>query len=311
MWYFKRVPDAIILHQLTKLYGPKKVVDQIDLTIKSGELFALLGPNGAGKTTTIKMLATLLRPSSGSATVLGFDVAARSSELRRQINLSPQETAIAPNLTVRENLMLVGQIYNSDRAAVRQRVDELIDEFKLADWQNQKARQLSGGWQRRLSIALGLVTNPAILFLDEPTLGLDPQARRELWDKITALKGRVTIILTTHYLEEAEFLADRVGVIKDGRLAALGTVEQLKSQLGHGLTVTVSGRGVNAKCIPKITSKYPTAKLAKDQLVITGDKIVFDDLVTDLRAAGIKIERLNMQESTLDDVFLNLLHEDA
>ena len=214
--------NAIEIQGLTKRYGPITAVDGLDLTVRQGELFALLGVNGAGKTTTIKMLSCLTRPDDGDARLLGRSVVTDTAAVKNCIGVSPQETAVAPNLTARENLLLMCGVHGLPRQ------ESLAREPVLA----RRAGKLSGGWQRRLSIAMALVARPEILFLDEPTLGLDVLARAELWDVIRALKGRITVILTTHYMEEAEALSDRVGVMKDGRLLALGTPEELKAQTG-------------------------------------------------------------------------------
>ncbi len=224
--------SAIKTTALTKLYGSKKAVDSLELEIAQGELFALLGVNGAGKTTAIKMLSCLIRPTSGAAEVMGHDVLSDPLAVKQLINVSPQETAVAPNLTVRENLELVCALYGMDRTVRKQRADEMIKEFSLGEIEKSRACTLSGGWMRRLSIAMALITRPKILFLDEPTLGLDVLARRELWKIIEGLKGKVTVILTTHYLEEAEALSDRIGIMSTGHLVAVGTAAQLKALAG-------------------------------------------------------------------------------
>ena len=224
--------NAIQTKELTRRYGEKTAVDALDLTVKQGELFALLGVNGAGKTTTVKMLSGLLAPTSGDAEILGYSLVSQTQEVKSRINLSPQETAVAPKLTARENLELIAGIYGSTRKEAKEKAAAILEEFHMQEVAGQRAGTLSGGWQRRLSIAMALVARPEILFLDEPTLGLDVLARAELWDVIRALKGRITVILTTHYMEEAEALSDRVGVMKDGRLLALGTPEELKVRTG-------------------------------------------------------------------------------
>ncbi len=221
---------AIQTTDLTKKYKDKSAVKSLNLTIEHGELFALLGVNGAGKTTAIKMLSCLTKPTDGDAIILGNSIHANPIKVKEQINISPQETAIAPNLTVRENLELIAGIYGSDKKQSRQKAADTISTFGLSDIAEDKAKTLSGGWQRRLSIAMALITEPKILFLDEPTLGLDVLARRELWSIIEKLKGRITIILTTHYLEEAEALSDRIGIMAKGELKATGTAEELKAK---------------------------------------------------------------------------------
>lgn len=223
---------AIKTEKLTKKYKEKTVVKALDLCVNQGELFALLGVNGAGKSTTIKMLSTLTPPTSGDAYLLNKSIISDSQSVKQIIAVSPQETAVAQNLTVRENLELMAQIYGFDRKSAKQMAQESIEQFDLEEIAKDKAKNLSGGWQRRLSIAMALISKPKILFLDEPTLGLDVLARRELWHHIEKLKGKVTIILTTHYLEEAEALSDRIGIMNKGELMAVGTGAELKALAG-------------------------------------------------------------------------------
>ncbi len=218
---------AIQTTNLTKKYMDRTVVNSLNLNIEQGELFALLGVNGAGKSTTIKMLSCLAKPTSGDAMILGDSISSNPIKVKEKINVSPQETAIAPNLTVRENLELIAGIYGSDKEKSSQKAEKAISSFGLSDIAQDKAKTLSGGWQRRLSIAMALISEPQILFLDEPTLGLDVLARRELWGIIEKLKGKITIILTTHYLEEAESLSDRIGIMSKGELKAIGTAKEL------------------------------------------------------------------------------------
>jgi ABC-2 type transport system ATP-binding protein len=215
---------------LTKKYGDLVAVDDLNLSIEKGELFSLLGLNGAGKTTTIKMLSCLILPTSGDATILEKNLIKDAQYIKQRLNVSPQETAVAPKLSVRENLKMIAGIYGIKRNMISHKADEMILVFNLADVRNKKAKLLSGGMQRRLSIAMALITDPEILFLDEPTLGLDVIARRELWSIIRKLRDKTTIILTTHYLEEAEALSDRVAIMKKGRIKAIGTVEELLKQ---------------------------------------------------------------------------------
>ena len=220
----------IQITNLTKKYKEKIAVNNINLTIKEGELFALLGTNGAGKTTTIKMLSTLILPTEGEIKIAGYDIAKDSVKIKEIVNVSPQETAIAPNLTVKENLDFMAGVYKIKNK--NEKIDKLVKTFKLQEVLKQKAKTLSGGWQRKLSIAISLINDPKVLFLDEPTLGLDVLARRELWTVIESLKGKITIILTTHYMEEAESLSDRVGIMDNGKLIAVGTVKELMQKAG-------------------------------------------------------------------------------
>ena len=222
--------EAIQAQSLVKRYKSLTAVDGLNLQIRQGELFSLLGVNGAGKTTTIKMLSCLTKPTAGDSLVGGFSIAKQPEQVKQFIGVSPQETAIAPNLSVKENLELICGIHGFTKEKAQARVAELSLQFGLEPVLKRKAGKLSGGWQRRVSIAMALISQPQILFLDEPTLGLDVIARHDLWDLIRALKGKVTVILTTHYMEEAEALSDRIGIMKSGRLLAVGTAEELKAQ---------------------------------------------------------------------------------
>ena len=212
---------------LTKKYKDIVVVDQLNLQIEQGELFSLLGVNGAGKTTTIKMLSCLTKPTSGDAFIDGYSITRDELHIKHIIGVSPQETAIAPNLSVKENLELMCGIHGFSNEKRQAKINELSKQFDLHDILSKKAKKLSGGWQRRISIAMALISEPSVLFLDEPTLGLDVIARSELWDIIRSLKGHTTMILTTHYMEEAEALSDRIGIMKNGKLLVVGTANEL------------------------------------------------------------------------------------
>ena len=218
--------------ELVKQYKNVIAVDKLHLEIKQGELFSLLGVNGAGKTTTIKMLTCLTKPTSGDAFVGGYSITKEPEQVKRLIGVSPQETAVAPNLTVKENLELICGIHGFSKEKTQIKLEELERQFSLSEVMVRKAGKLSGGWQRRVSIAMALISEPETLFLDEPTLGLDVIARHELWEVIRALKSKITIILTTHYMEEAEELSDRIGIMKNGRLLAIGTAEELNKMAG-------------------------------------------------------------------------------
>lgn len=224
--------EAIRTHGLTKQYKNLTVVNDLDLVVHEGELFSLLGVNGAGKTTTVKMLSCVTRATSGDAFLGGHSVRTQAQQVKGIIGVSPQETAVAPMLTVQENLKFIGSLYGFPKEKQAQRIAELAAQFGLDSMLDRKAGKLSGGWQRRLSIAMALISEPEILFLDEPTLGLDVLARNDLWDYIRSLKGSMTMVLTTHYMEEAEALSDRVGIMKGGKLLALGTVDEIKTQAG-------------------------------------------------------------------------------
>lgn len=224
--------QVIKITGLVKQYKMLTAVDKLDLEIQQGELFSLLGINGAGKTTTIKMLSCLTKPTDGDASVGGYSIVKEPEQVKRLIGVSPQETAVAPNLSVRENLELICGIHGFSKEKTEVKIRDLERQFGLDAVLRRKAGKLSGGWQRRVSIAMALISEPQILFLDEPTLGLDVIARHNLWDEIRSLKGKITIILTTHYMEEAEALSDRIGIMKGGRLLAAGTAEELKQQAG-------------------------------------------------------------------------------
>ena len=224
--------EAIKTINLTKRYKDALAVDHLNLEIREGELFALLGVNGAGKTTTIKLLSCLSKPTEGDAYVGGHSIVREEQAVKSRIGVSPQETAVAPNLSARENLELICGIYGLRGEEREKRIEELSRLLGLQAVEQKKAGKLSGGWQRRLSIAMALISRPQILFLDEPTLGLDVIGRSDLWDIIRGLKGQVTIILTTHYMEEAEALSDRIGIMKDGKLLYCGTAEEIKEKAG-------------------------------------------------------------------------------
>lgn len=241
--------NAIEIKDLRKTYGAVTAVDCLTLSVGEGELFALLGVNGAGKTTTIRMLTGLAAPTGGDALLCGSSIVREPEAVKALSACSPQETAVAPNLTVRENLELMAGIYGV--AQPKRAAETMIAEMNLGDVAARRARTLSGGWQRRLSIAMALITGPRVLFLDEPTLGLDVLARRELWQHIRALKGKMTIVLTTHYMEEAESLSDRIGVMAHGKLIAVGTAAELmertrKTTFEDAFVAIAGGEGVQA-----------------------------------------------------------------
>ena len=224
--------QAIKTTELVKRYKNITAVDKLNLEIREGELFSLLGVNGAGKTTTIKMLSCLTMPTDGDAVVGGYSITKESEQVKRLIGVSPQETAVAPNLSVEENLELICGIHGFSKEKTQAKITELSERFGLDTVLQRKAGKLSGGWQRRVSIAMALISEPQILLLDAPTLGLDVIARHELWETIRSLKGKITIILTTHYMEEAEALSDRIGIMKNGKLLAVGTVKELSERAG-------------------------------------------------------------------------------
>lgn len=224
--------NAIVTEKLTKRYKDVTAVYGLSLSVKKGELFALLGVNGAGKTTAVKMLCGITEPTGGNAWLSGKSIVTELRAVKGIIGVSPQETAVAPNLTVKENLELMCGVHGFSGKVKKQKVRELLKSFGLSDTAGKRASKLSGGWQRRLSIAMALISEPEILFLDEPTLGLDVIARSELWELVRSFKGEKTVILTTHYLEEAEALSDRIGIMKGGRLLRVGTAAEIKAAAG-------------------------------------------------------------------------------
>ncbi len=240
--------NAIEMKNVTKRFGKKTAVDQMNLSVQEGELFALLGVNGAGKTTSIRMLGCLSQPTEGECFICGHSCRKEQEQVKSLIGISPQDTAVAENLTVRENLQFMARVQGFDKEKTEQKTAEMISLFRMQDVADSRAKTLSGGWKRKLSIAMALIGEPKVLFLDEPTLGLDVLARREMWKAIAALKGKITILLTTHYMEEAEQLSDRIAVMMEGKLAACGTLAQLEKETGkQGLEeafVALAERGI-------------------------------------------------------------------
>ncbi len=223
---------AVEVKNLTKKYKTKTAVDSISFSVEEGELFALLGVNGAGKTTTIRMMSCLSVQTSGDVFINGHNCISESNEVRHIIGISPQETSVAENLTVRENFEFISAVYGFDKNKIKSQTDKMIQLFNMGEVENSRAKTLSGGWKRKLSIAMALISEPKVLFLDEPTLGLDVLARRELWTAIESLKGRITVILTTHYMEEAEQLSDRIAIMVDGKISAVGTLAEIEKISG-------------------------------------------------------------------------------
>jgi ABC-2 type transport system ATP-binding protein len=297
---------AIQTFSLSRKFGDLLAVDGIDLSIKEGELFSLLGPNGAGKTTAIKMLCCLLRPSSGTATVMGHDINEDSIAVKRIIDVSPQETAIAEHLNAWENLNLIGGIRGLAKEEVKKRSEELLEMVGLTKRAKEQVRKFSGGMKRRLSIAMALVSDPQVLFLDEPTLGLDPQSRRGIWEHIAELKGKKTILLTTHYLEEADALADRIAIIDEGKVAALGTPQELKDSISDMQVMVVKAKNLTPDVIEGLKEIYPEVKATEDGIEIRAKELSFYEIVDYLRPQGVTILSASLKQPTLDDVFLHL-----
>jgi ABC-2 type transport system ATP-binding protein len=297
---------AIQTHQLGKTFNGVMAVDGIDLDINKGELFALLGPNGAGKTTTINMLCCLLRPTGGTATIRGYDINKQPYNIKKIIGVSPQETSISEHLNVTENLSLIGRMHDIGAQALKRRSRELVETMGLAERAKDQVRKFSGGMKRRLSIMMALVHNPDILFLDEPTLGLDPQSRRALWSFIADLKGDKTVLLTTHYMDEADFLADRIAIMDEGKIVALGTSQALKARMPKKQTLVVSAHNITRKVIDKMQNTYSEVSTTDDQLQITDNQLNFKEIVDLLQSSGAIVRSASLKEPTLEDVFLHI-----
>ena len=304
-----RKPDdafAIQTFDLTRIFGKLVAVDGINLDIKKGELFAFLGPNGAGKTTTISMLCCLLKPSSGTALVMGKDINREPYKVKATIGISPQDTTLSDHLTPIENLELIGNLHQLPPKIVKQRARELVETTGLEDRAKDQVRKFSGGMKRRLNIAMALINDPQIIILDEPTLGLDPQSRRIVWKYISRLKKNRTILLTTHYLEEADFLADRIGIIDEGKIVALGTALDLKTDMIDTHTIIIKAWNLTQKTIMEMKEKYEDVQITDGTMTITDKRVDFKDIVDYLHNAGTIIRSAYIKEPTLDDVFIRI-----
>jgi len=297
---------AVQTLNLTRKFGDLVAVDGIDLNIKKGELFALLGPNGAGKTTTINMLCCLLKPTSGTARIMGYDILKQPFRVKGTIGVSPQETVLSERLNSRENLELIGRTHGMEATELKSRSRELLATMGLEARAKDQVRKFSGGMKRRLNIIMALVHDPQVVFLDEPTLGLDPQARRAIWEYIVRLKKEKTILLTTHYMDEADFLADRIGIMDEGKIVALGTSHELKNSLLEMQTMLIQAQDITEAAIEKIRAKYAEVEATGDTLKISDKQLGFQEIVDLLHEAGVAVRSAYMKEPTLEDVFLQI-----
>lgn len=310
------VEQKIIVENLHKSFGDVKALRGVDLDVQTGQVFALLGPNGAGKTTLVHILTTLLKPDRGHATVSGLDVTTEQARLREIIGLSGQFSAVDENLTGRENLVMVGQLYHLPRDDSKKRADNLLDRFGLDKASDRVVKTYSGGMRRRLDLAASLLGQPQVLFLDEPTTGLDPRSRQDMWGLIRELVDRgTTILLTTQYLDEADELADRIAVIDEGRIIAEGTTEELKSRVGNDvleLKITEDAQlGTAVELLRPIAVEAPQTNDITDTITlpVTDGTHSLVEAVRDLDQAGIELIDMHLRRPSLDDVFLALTGE--
>jgi ABC-2 type transport system ATP-binding protein len=304
---------AIEAHGLVKRYGAKVALDGVDLAVQRGAVCGLLGPNGAGKTTAVRLLTTLSALDAGSARVAGFDVVAQPTEVRRRIGLAAQDATVDGLLSGRENLVMIGELHHIGRRAAKRRATELLERFSLADAADKLVRDYSGGMRRRLDLAATLVAEPEILFLDEPTTGLDPRARKELWGVLDDLvAGGATVLLTTQYLEEADRLADEIVVVDHGRVIARGDSTSLKRDVGGEQLHVVCVREGDLRFVAEAAERVTGARASVDAgarsvtAPTDGGAAAIAALASELAASGIEVEDLALRRPTLDDVFLKL-----
>ena len=302
------MPASINIRSLTKTYGELTALDSFNLEVEQGSIFGLLGPNGAGKTTLIRILTTLMRQSAGEASIEGLDTLSEGRAIRRMIGVVSQENSLDRYLTARENLELHARLHGMEKRLYKRRIDELLELMGLAGRQKDFPDTFSGGMQRRLVIARALVHQPRLLFLDEPTTGLDPQSRRAVWEYVRSLAGSMTIFLTTHYLEEAEQLCDRIAIMDHGRLIAIGSTQELKDRLTGATVYEIEFTGNGADHYAALLGSMSCVleiRQREDKLTVTLECWeCLSEIVTALNGAPIR--RISLQESTLEDVFLSL-----
>ncbi|MFE1903447.1 ATP-binding cassette domain-containing protein [Streptomyces gardneri] len=312
------MPGAIYAEGLVKTFGDVRALDGVDLDVPEGTVLGLLGPNGAGKTTTVRVLTTLLQPDSGRAVVAGTDVLKHPEKVRRSIGLSGQFAAVDEYLTGRENLQMVGQLYQMKAKAAKARADELLERFRLADAADRTAKTYSGGMRRRLDLAAALVVSPPVMFMDEPTTGLDPRNRQALWEVIKELvAGGTTLLLTTQYLEEADHLAHDICVVDQGKVIARGTSDQLKAQTGGERVEVVVHEPEMIAGARAVLGRYGIADRGQDEVSVedhtrkltvpvSGGAKLLAEVIRDLDAVGVEIDDIGLRRPTLDDVFISL-----
>ncbi|SEE84589.1 ATP-binding cassette domain-containing protein [Jiangella alba] len=311
--------DAAIAAQgLRKRYGNAYALDGLDLTVERGVVHGLLGPNGAGKTTAVRILSTLLRFDEGSARVAGHDVVAEPDEVRRRIGLTGQYAAVDETLSGRQNLVMFGRLYHLGARQAQRRADELLEQFALTDAADRSGRTYSGGMRRRLDLAASLILAPEVLFLDEPTTGLDPRSRNDVWDAVRSLvAGGTTVLLTTQYLEEADQLAGRISVIDTGRVVAEGTADELKARIGGDRIEVVVRDGAQLGAAAAVVARIGTAEPEVDadtrrvSAPVADRMAALTDTVRELQAAGVVAEDIGLRRPTLDEAFLHLTGHSA